>query len=266
MGCLACKRDKEIAARGLCRACYQRWHKTGSTDYQRWGKSSVCEIVGCAKTAVSNGLCDTHRKRMERHGHIKDTRADSWGAIQKHPLRNTWYNLRRLRGYQGIAPSWEDDFLTFCLDVGDKPTPKHKLYPIDESKPIGPGNFAWKKSPTERRPDETAAEYVNRRARNYRAMHPKKFKGYGLKNLYGLTIEQYEAALALNGSMCTVCHKPENAVIKGRKIRLALDHCHVSGKLRGFLCMQCNTGLGNFCDDPEILRRAIAYLERSRSK
>jgi recombination endonuclease VII len=52
--------------------------------------------------------------------------------------------------------------------------------------------------------------------------------------------------------------------------RLAIDHdhkcCsgpHSCGKcVRGVLCQHCNQGLGNFKDDPEILKRAIAYLER----
>jgi hypothetical protein len=42
-----------------------------------------------------------------------------------------------------------------------------------------------------------------------------------------------------------------------------IDHCHVSGAFRGWLCHKCNTGLGKLGDDLEGVRRAIAYLERS---
>jgi hypothetical protein len=42
-----------------------------------------------------------------------------------------------------------------------------------------------------------------------------------------------------------------------------LDHCHVSGAFRGWLCHNCNTGLGKLGDDLEGVRRAIAYLLRS---
>ena len=39
-----------------------------------------------------------------------------------------------------------------------------------------------------------------------------------------------------------------------------LDHNHGTGEFRGFLCDSCNTGLGKFKDDPELLNRAINYL------
>ena len=39
-----------------------------------------------------------------------------------------------------------------------------------------------------------------------------------------------------------------------------LDHNHGTGEFRGFLCDSCNTGLGKFRDDPDLLARAIDYL------
>jgi hypothetical protein len=41
-----------------------------------------------------------------------------------------------------------------------------------------------------------------------------------------------------------------------------LDHCHVTGRFRGWLCHACNTGLGELGDDVASVRRALAYLER----
>ncbi|NJS14058.1 MAG: hypothetical protein HC788_04880 [Sphingopyxis sp.] len=46
--------------------------------------------------------------------------------------------------------------------------------------------------------------------------------------------------------------------------RLYLDHCHSTGKIRGMLCLHCNSGLGSFRDDPERLSRAIEYLKANR--
>jgi hypothetical protein len=57
------------------------------------------------------------------------------------------------------------------------------------------------------------------------------------------------------GGVCILCGgaSPDRA--------LAVDHDHASGSIRGLLCSTCNTGLGAFGDDPELLRRAIAYLD-----
>lgn len=41
-----------------------------------------------------------------------------------------------------------------------------------------------------------------------------------------------------------------------------LDHCHVTMKLRGWLCRKCNTGMGLLGDTAENMRRAAAYLDK----
>ena len=61
-----------------------------------------------------------------------------------------------------------------------------------------------------------------------------------------------------NPMKCGIC----GASPKGK--RLASDHCHVTGAKRGYLCMNCNTGLGHFRDRTDLLEKAIAYLKRSR--
>ena len=43
---------------------------------------------------------------------------------------------------------------------------------------------------------------------------------------------------------------------------LAQDHDHMTNQLRGKLCNHCNLGLGNFKDNPKLLRIAADYLER----
>lgn len=77
------------------------------------------------------------------------------------------------------------------------------------------------------------------------------------KQLYGLTVEQVEE-MAAKG--CEICGTSEWT---GKHARPHVDHCHKTGRVRGILCGECNTGLGKFRDDPALLRRAVEYLSRA---
>jgi len=59
------------------------------------------------------------------------------------------------------------------------------------------------------------------------------------------------------GEPCESCGKPVEK-------NWQLDHCHETGEFRGWLCKQCNTGLGNLGDDLPSLLKTIKYLERAK--
>jgi hypothetical protein len=76
-----------------------------------------------------------------------------------------------------------------------------------------------------------------------------------LRRRFGITPEDYDAMFAAQGGVCAICGSPP----RGR--RLSVDHDHDTDEVRGLLCSTCNAGIGSMRDDPELLRRAIAYLE-----
>lgn len=80
---------------------------------------------------------------------------------------------------------------------------------------------------------------------------------HGLRDRFGLTPEEYHALVGKQGGGCAICGATTDP--DGR--RLAVDHDHQTGAVRGVLCGRCNKGLGQFQDDPERLARAINYLE-----
>jgi hypothetical protein len=90
------------------------------------------------------------------------------------------------------------------------------------------------------------------RARKYEAR-------YYLKT-YGLTEVQYQELLASQDGHCALCPRV-NSGIKGG--RLFVDHDHQTGKIRGLLCLRCNTSLGALGDSIASLERVIIYLRRN---
>ena len=59
---------------------------------------------------------------------------------------------------------------------------------------------------------------------------------------------------------CPVCKK---RTIAGVTSKLVLEHNHLSGKVGGWICDSCNTGLGRFKDDVELLKSAIDFLKKN---
>ena len=80
----------------------------------------------------------------------------------------------------------------------------------------------------------------------------------------GVDAARYQEMLAEQNGLCAICARPEKHTdpYTGRTKRLAIDHCHGSGKVRGLLCGSCNTALGLFEDDPGLLDRAKEYLAK----
>src|ERR1700752_5364959 len=68
---------------------------------------------------------------------------------------------------------------------------------------------------------------------------------------YQVPEETYDRMLEAQDGLCAICLGPPT-----EKRALAIDHCHNTGRIRGLLCLRCNTALGKFKDDPEILTRA----------
>jgi len=93
--------------------------------------------------------------------------------------------------------------------------------------------------------------------------HGKKSRRYEhVKRTYNLTAEQYDALLNTQSQRCPICQ-----ILLERPY---VDHNHVCcpnenscGQcVRGLLCFTCNRLLANCKDNPEILKRAISYLQK----
>ena len=89
---------------------------------------------------------------------------------------------------------------------------------------------------------------------------------WNLWHKYGLSLQDFENLLAAQGGACAICLRQFAAIEyrnkKTHKSVWHVDHDHTTGAVRGVLCFQCNSGLGKFRDNPEILRAGAAYLEK----
>lgn len=62
---------------------------------------------------------------------------------------------------------------------------------------------------------------------------------------------------------CPIC---ERTFIREHKNDVVIDHSHIDGSIRGWLCSSCNTSLGKFNDDVGILERAINWIKNKGLK
>jgi len=79
---------------------------------------------------------------------------------------------------------------------------------------------------------------------------------------YGFTKEKYLSELGTRNGLCDLCGEPQLPNKHGKVPVLVVDHDHVTGAVRGFLCSRCNLALGGFRDNVEIMTKAIEYIQR----
>jgi hypothetical protein len=109
------------------------------------------------------------------------------------------------------------------------------------------------KSWHQRFPEKSAAS-----SKKWRINNPEKYRrqvrNHAFKKKYGITLDERDAIIASQGGKCALC--PDDPGPRG----LFIDHNHKTKKVRGALCHRCNTGIGMFRDNPELLAKAIEYI------
>ena len=88
-----------------------------------------------------------------------------------------------------------------------------------------------------------------------RRWSPERQRDYDLRRHYGISAEEYDVLLNAQDGVCKICDAEPTTK------RLAVDHNHETGEVRGLLCETCNRAIGMFKDNPEVIRAAANYLE-----
>ncbi len=113
-------------------------------------------------------------------------------------------------------------------------------------------------------------EWFNKRIAEDKLKNPEKWKlrqeklnTYEILRVKGFSHIEYEKLVKEQNNKCKICNEAETRAGRkeGTTMRLILDHCHTTNKVRGLLCHQCNVLIGFAKDSTDILESAIIYLQ-----
>lgn len=121
------------------------------------------------------------------------------------------------------------------------------------------------------RRQQRADEDLRKKIRKPRKRRRKESQARRAHRVYNIPPYELIKKRDDQGGRCAICRRKGKPTIgsKGRRkdgLQLHIDHCHKTQHFRGLLCMNCNTGVGQFKDNPDLLRAAADYLERNRAE
>lgn len=180
-------------------------------------QTTTCSVEGCDAPTRSRGWCRAHYSRWYRWGDpliVKVVPSDPATAAERRREKSR----RDARSYRSRrnGKSWQSP---------DGLCNKCKEHPHTATSGYCRSCLATAKRELRQRPGQR-----EKIATWQRAAH--------LRHAYSLTVEEYDALLASQGGVCAMCGKPP------AKNRLAVDHDHETGRIRGLLCRGCNGALG----------------------
>lgn len=136
----------------------------------------------------------------------------------------------------------------------DEHAARNKAWRHDNPDVKAHADKAWREANFARKSDTDKAWRVanpERKARTARDGH--------LKRKFGISLNHYEAMLSSQGGGCAICgSKKPGGPRKG--LTFAVDHDHVTGAVRGLLCLMCNSAIGFLKDRIDLIERAAAYV------
>lgn len=205
----------------------------------------MCKIEGCEKASSRRGMCTTHYTRWQRHG-------------DPNILLRPWKNEDGPCGVQDCPNLAQVKGL--CR--------KHNRYLGRYGHPTLRTNecadclqpFTYEIRGGQRRSYCDGCNHHPERLA--KPVSKQDNRRYNLRR-YGITPEQHDATLELQGGRCAICGDlPDPDGVRASS-RLHVDHDHEANRVRGLLCTRCNQGLGYFRDNENLLLAAAVYLKEN---
>lgn len=105
-------------------------------------------------------------------------------------------------------------------------------------------------------------EDSRRRSAEFRATERGKLYvlNDSLQRTYGITLEKYNELFHAQKGCCAICERHQSLFSK----RLCVDHDHETNQIRALLCHHCNTALGGFSEDVNLMLKAIDFVKKHK--
>ena len=188
--------------------------------------AKICSIDGCEESVHARDWCQRHYQRWRKHG-------DPVSSMRRH------------------VGDPDPERIT-CLHCNvDKPGDLVHFHRHDNGnlRSVCRRCFSKQTYKARKKRGRTDEEYAKDRE-VARDSNMKK---------YGIDWATFQTMSVAQGGKCQICGKVPSG--KLAHSRLNVDHNHKTGQIRGLLCNRCNVALGQFRDDPALLRCAANYLE-----
>ncbi len=92
--------------------------------------------------------------------------------------------------------------------------------------------------------------------RIYTATHKHIIRAAHLRREYGISLEEYNKIFLAQEGKCKLCSKHQNECA----VSLHVDHDHITGRVRGLLCVVCNSKIA-VIENREFMEKAEKYLD-----
>ena len=170
-------------------------------------------------------------------------RATAWVVFTRHRL---------------TCPGGVDPALCGCETEPDRLHAYLAEPDMDEALPVRPDEPLPPRQCKDCPPDQAGPiEQRGRCTAHYRRWRKQRTAQQYARNVtkYGITMENYQQIYEAQGRRCAICR-----IATGAAKRLAVDHDHETGEVRGLLCAPCNRYLARLKNSPEAFARGLAYF------
>ena len=230
------RRGQKLYYQTRCKACQV-------ASAAAWNQKNADKVRARSRAAY-NADPEVKRRRSEREQRLAEERE----RLERYP--ETERTCRKCELTKPIDQFSKGDGGNLRKVCKDCKAEQHRQWRARNTEHVQEWHRDYNKTPDRKK----ALQDRSRRRYHEQQQRESRYERRLIK-AYNLTRAAYDAKLAEQNGGCAICG---NQCKTGRT--LAVDHCHVTGQVRGLLCANCNRGIGWLQDDQTLIRAALEYV------